>query len=373
MQFELLHAQGDSPHDSTPSVLGPDTDRSSESEDSNFDAHRKPPLPYKIGFEFTARAHEAPPALDVDDIPMPPSQAEKWNSMSQTEYCLTDPVPDLSTYAGVSKVLKITSIIRVGSDRGAQLVVVNSSMVAKIYDPLYYDEMDWMIKQDVLRAAKGDYSREAAAYQQLQHSPAAKGVTPAYYGTWAATIATPIGPFDQQEIVSRAVYMILIEHLQGECMQYVNPYEMRRRVRSRILKKVLDAEAIISDAGVRHRDCHPRNVILLGSSYDSPDLEVKVIDFNIARVLKPEDISTRVIRLKAKSPDKLCSPILRHYGSMEEFSASGWCPDDRKEAGKWLWRHFNNDQRYFPVVWDPEHSLERPRYLEDCGSELAVD
>jgi hypothetical protein len=80
----------------------------------------------------------------------------------------------------VSKELEITSILRVGSDRGAQLVVVNNEMVAKIY-ALYYSDTEDGFCQDVLRAAQGDHSREAAAYNQLQKSLAAKNVTPTSY------------------------------------------------------------------------------------------------------------------------------------------------------------------------------------------------
>jgi RIO-like serine/threonine protein kinase len=61
-------------------------------------------------------------------------------------------------------------------------------------------------------------------------------------------------------------------------------------VRSLILKKVFHAEAIIYQADVSHNDLSPWNIMILGSKYEDGvatkdvDVEVKVIDFNIAEV-----------------------------------------------------------------------------------------
>lgn len=156
-------------------------------------------------------------------------------------------------------------------------------------------------------------------------------------------------------------------------MQYVDPYETRRRVRSRILKKVLHAEAVTFDAGVRHRDCHPRNVILLGSAYDAPDLKVKIIDFNIAGVLELEGNVGRLNKLKQPWSGKIFSPIVRHSSSVVNFFAYGWCSSKDKEAENWPWRHFKDDQQYYPVTWDLKHPFVRPKYQEDRVPNPAAD
>ncbi|KAH6621972.1 hypothetical protein C7974DRAFT_214194 [Boeremia exigua] len=341
-------------------------DQDGISEDSDFNPYRKPPLPYRVGFKFTANSHEAPLPSGVFDGINPPPKTKDWHLLSQTEYCLTDTVSTGNTRDSLSKELEITSIIRIGSDRGAQLVVVNGNMVAKIYDPLYYSDTDGRFKQDVLMAASGDYSRETAAYLHLQKSPAARKVIPTFWGSWTTVIATPIGALDQRETHHRTVRMILIEHLDGDCMYYVDPSEIRKRVRSRILEQALHAEAVICDAGVNHRDLHPRNIILLGPLYDSTEPTVKIIDFNVAEVMELVGKAKRPKKLKKLWPTQICSPIIRNYGSMGNFSAYGWCPDDEKEAEQWLWRHFKDDKQYYPVTWDPEPPFRRPRYQEDC-------
>jgi hypothetical protein len=64
---------------------------------------------------------------------------EELEETSRVEYSLTESVLDGCMGSDVSKELEITSILRVGSDRGAQLVVVNNEIGAKIY-ALYYND-----------------------------------------------------------------------------------------------------------------------------------------------------------------------------------------------------------------------------------------
>jgi hypothetical protein len=116
-------------------------------------------------------------------------------------------------------VMTITSIVRAAYHRGAKLIEVNDTMVAKLYDPLYYprfNECGGM--KDSVQNAESDYSCEAVAYQVLQNSPAAQAVTPKYFGTWIAEIETPVGKFGAQTKHTRQVQLILVECLRGQCM-----------------------------------------------------------------------------------------------------------------------------------------------------------
>lgn len=241
-------------------------------------------------------------------------------------------------------------------------------MVVKICDPVYYDDVYERAGLDVVWPAFGDYSREAAANNKLQTSLAAKDITPTFYRIWFTEIATLIGSFGQQHIHTRIVHLILIEPIQGECMLHVNPYDMRRRTRSRILEQMLDAEIIIFHAGVRHRDFHPLNVFLWYSNYDAPDLRVKIVEFNIAAVIGIEDSGERLNQLEQLWP---CSPIVRFFCTMVDFSRYGWCSSEDTEAEKWLWRHYKDDSRYFPVVWNPKHTQRRPKYQVESDSEIS--
>ena len=79
--------------------------------------------------------------------------------------------------------MNITSVIRLGIHCGPQIVVVNSDMVAKIYHPLYYQHInDFGYPNDVVTEADSDYSREVAAYQELQKSELAQEITSTFHG-----------------------------------------------------------------------------------------------------------------------------------------------------------------------------------------------
>ncbi|KAF1848882.1 uncharacterized protein K460DRAFT_364833 [Cucurbitaria berberidis CBS 394.84] len=367
-----------SPHSiaSTLSLTAQNPDHDlSESEESDYGYDCKPRLPYVKGFTFTAHRHEPPAPFGIGYSTESPLVQENWKLLSQTEYCLSQSLLEGQTYLGEVNPLTITSTIRTGYDRGAQLVVVNDTMVAKIYDPLYYEGInEFGYREDVITNADGDYSREAAAYMELQNSPAAKGVTPAFHGTWTIEVETVVGKVGQQKTNRRHVRLILIERLLGDSMENICTAYLRRPVRSLILKKALHAEAIICNAGVMHRDFCPRNIIVLGDEYSNPNIpikdikvEVKVFDFNIASVVNHPYYEKRRSAgkgklLKEKWHPRLVSPILRYFGHMSEFSTEGWCSDSGREADKWLWRHFRKDERFIPVIWDPNTPEKRPVY-----------
>lgn len=112
-----------------------------------------------------------------------------------------------------------------------------------------------------------------------------------------------------------------------------------------------------------HRDFHPRNVMLLGHYHNDPDRELKIVGFNVSELLKDADIGDWLSELQKQWTDKICSPIVRHYGSMTDFATFGWVSTDM-EAEHWLWEQFKDDPRYFPVTWDPEDPDEEPEYQE---------
>jgi hypothetical protein len=134
------------------------------------------------------RHHPAEPFGIVYDTPMP-SEHARWKDLFQVEYCISRPPLGGLMDPCIQKYLTITSIIRTGRDRGAQIVVVYCTMVAKIFDPLYYSAPNECgYPDDVVVDADGDYCCEAATFQQLLLSSEAKAVTPAYFGTWSLEV-----------------------------------------------------------------------------------------------------------------------------------------------------------------------------------------
>jgi hypothetical protein len=108
----------------------------SVSEDSDWDPDQKPCLPYRKGFVISALRHEPPEPFGMRYNTKTPAEQKGWKNMSQTEYCVSRPPLEGRTVEGVRQSLCITSTLRTGHHRGAQIVVVDKTMVAKIYDPL---------------------------------------------------------------------------------------------------------------------------------------------------------------------------------------------------------------------------------------------
>jgi hypothetical protein len=346
----------------------------SDSERSDWRPTRKPCLPYKKGFKITAMRHEPPEPFGLGYNTQCRPSPKGWKEMSQTDYCISCPPLEGRTDPDVCKSLTITSTIRTGQHKGAQIVVVNDTMVAKIFDPLYYSHFnEYHTVNDVVYDADSDYCHEAAAFTKLQESAQARAVIPAYYGTWTMDIENPVKVSrSKRALHTRAVRLILMERLNGICMVNIDPFDLRKKLRSTILKKVIVAETLMYDAGVDHRDLSPRNIMISGFDYDHSDVpisdaqvEVKIMDFNIAEVITHPMYADSMClgplkRCKQEWPSKLYSPIIRYYGHMAEFSTEGWCSNDDRDAEKWLWRHFRNDDRYVPVIWDPDHPRKRP-------------
>lgn len=124
----------------------------------------------------------------------------------------------------------------------------------------------------------GEYDCKATAYKALQNSVATREVTPAFYGIWTAETETRVSTSGRLEIHSRRVRFILIEQLEGYCMRDISSSDVWESVRSLILKKVLEAEAILYHAGALHRKFRLRDIILaVSSNYDDPDVVIEHI------------------------------------------------------------------------------------------------
>ncbi|KAH6621878.1 hypothetical protein C7974DRAFT_313983, partial [Boeremia exigua] len=243
--------------------------------------------------------------------------------------------------------LVITSILRSGASTGAQLVAVNNSLVAKIYDPLYCYSSD---DRDVVACAEQAYCHEAAAYSHLQK-----------HSEISLNLSTSLIEHGLKVVKSRDVHLILIEYLRGVCMVNLDPYRLSEYVRWEILKQCIEAEIRMLYTGLDHSDFVPRNIIILGSDYHTPQLQVKVVDFEFCRLLAHPGYSNRklgqrrMLAFKNMAP-RVANPVQRYCGGLAAFADLGWCSDDRFSVQEWLWDTFGNDDRYVPAKW----ALKRP-------------
>ncbi|KAH3940316.1 hypothetical protein HBH53_217780 [Parastagonospora nodorum] len=337
----------------------------------NSGSCRVPRCPYIVGAIFTATSHEPSVPFGHDYITKYPKLPDNWEKLSQLDSCLSRPFLGGRSITHATRTLTITSTIRSGYGRGAQILVINNNMVAKIYDPLYYkfiNEYDYT--EPVICDADGDYLREAAAYTELQSSPAAVETTPIYHGSFTVETDTYVTPSGGKE--KRVVPLILIEYLRGQSMSSIKPHTLSDEVRSAITRKVIVAEIVILHAGVDHYDYCPRNIMLLNldespltltEDYINNHVQVKVIDFNISIVnAHPSHKYRRWYKSDAKAGRKPQSPIVRYHGQMIEFYY--WVPKSTS-AEEWLWEQFHGDERFRPVTWDPKNPLKSPKYLDD--------
>lgn len=362
-----------SPSTTTPSSPAPSEDSSSSKESAsahstNHDEYADS-CPYTVEFVATALGHEPPDPFDPEFTGDYSSEKlADLRTKSQTELCMSYPPLPGRTVSDQTTTLSITSIIRTGPRTGAQLVVVNNNTVAKIYDPVYYDLSN---ESDVVLKAGQAYSHEAAAYAHLQNCPEVSDLVPSFHGSWTMNVSTAVVTDGRAESGSREVRLILIEHLDGICMIKKDPRTLSEHARSVILAQCIDAEIRLLNTGLDHMDYVPLNVILQGCDYQTPSIQVKVLDFEWCHLYKHPNYPDQKFAQKCKESRKKWAPMLvnpiKRWGNLEVYAKLGWCTENEDEWVSWLWNIFGNDDRYRPVHWDPDTPNTPPKYVNKDG------
>lgn len=329
--------------------------------------------PYIVGFTIVAMRHVPPQPFGIGYDTKPPHMQNDWESLSQSNLCLRRPRIGGNIVCNDTRPLTITTVLRTGNDRGAHLVVVNDKLVAKIYDPSYYEGInEFGCKENVIWDADGDYSREALAYEELQKSTAAKVVTPTFHGAWIIDLVTAVCVVGRPRTYVRQVPLLLREYLHGQVVSKIKARSLSSKIRSTVLNKVLDVEVVLYHAGISHDDYVPRNIIIININGEdtSKAIKVKAIDFNVSSVVHHHRCESRKYCQKTdelirKWHPKLISPIVRYFEQMNEFSVRGWCSSKDGAPERWLWKQFHNDERYIPIIWHPSNLDIDPRYADD--------
>lgn len=228
--------------------------------------------------------------------------------------------------------------------------------MAKVFDGVDYPLVDRM-GTDCMSLADRDYSREAAAYQNMPQDLQGS-IVPRYFGSWT---------FSTETVISgrhRNVRLILIEYIDGDCMldilkraelktdqrgTYETPSIDNRLLppeseRIDVLAFVIEAEITLFHAGIRHRDIAPRNVMILHSP-----LRVVLIDFNSAIVLKHYKYGRMYLETIAGTLP--ISPVERYwYSDMFDDEFGQWVPEswlsDKQEPYEWLCSRWGNSPAY---------------------------
>jgi serine/threonine protein kinase len=352
-------------HDASALTSASSTQGSDAASVCERDSQRLASTPYTTGYTITALRHHPPAPFGSCQSTPSPARHPDPTAVTQGELCTSrQPLEGYTEYEH-EKNLTINSLIRTGVGRGPQLVVVDHQMVAKIYDPLFYDPYEY---EDAMWYADRAYSREAAAYEQLQKSNDVSDIVPAFHGAWTFDVNTTVVREGVSSEKTRSVRMILIEYLKGHCMVDVDAYSISEPIRTSILKQCLEAYIRVSHAGVNHGDLSPRNIMILGLSSNSPDVRVKLIDFDVTSVYDhpnyefPEMVEERKEWARKWGP-KLSSPIVRFFQRIEDFSCEGWCPCEDDGADQWLWQNYAEDDRYATVQWNYNERFASTTYV----------
>lgn len=326
--------------------------------------------PYPFGQTFTLKEHIPGPACPEFDCTIYLEPSWKYEFVSQFEWCLDHPPSTGSTNPQQKREVTFTKGIRTGRQCGAQVLLTDDGLVAKIYDPLHYGFYDIdeetgasfgpKLRIDVAAAADHDYSAEANAYSAMIDSGVQGDVMPTYHGSWTFEVGTVVGG----EEYKREVRMILVEYVVGVSMVDIDPYYLNDEQKENILSKALEAETDLRIAGINHFDFEPRNIMVIppsqyktpkgclydSASFDDPDLRVCIIDFAMSTVRKKP------------VPEKRRNPLF-FWAGYQPWAEDDWCPDDGEEVADWMWETWGNGakaEKYVPVTRDMEDARWRP-------------
>jgi hypothetical protein len=147
--------------------------------------------------------------------------------------------------------------------------------------------------------------------------------------------------------MKRPVRLILMEFINGVCMEDLDPNDFTEEERSNIMVKAIAAESAIAFRGVQHKDFAPRNVLCSGN-LKSTDLRVAIVDFNVSVVTRLAYGTT-----PSDSHQLPASPIRRWRRQSPGFGGE-WLPPTREKLNEWLWKHWAGSPLYRPVGYAGE-------------------
>lgn len=334
----------------------------------------RPANPYRKGQVFEIRQHLPPPPFGRNypyyEGVREGAPERELRLTTIVELCLKrPPIRGATTADEKAQTLEIVDEIRVKDDGGAQVVVCRFSgekqeVLAKIYDPLYYGFADRMWSdrpRDVTYEADMDYSREVAAYSELEEQLGGTDI-PKYHGSW--TFQLPLDLPDGQK--TRDVRLILMEHIKGRPMTDLKPESFSESTRMDLVARMVEVVARIQFAGVRHGDVSQRNVMVCLTESDIVE-RVAMIDFNFAVVTRLDNFEEQFRGLERDpEPDKLPNPIDRWWGGALYSVAGEWLPKSwelrLRALQEWLYEKYGNSEDYAPPTrelnWD-EKNLPR--------------
>ncbi|KAF1951561.1 hypothetical protein CC80DRAFT_495965 [Byssothecium circinans] len=322
--------------------------------------HHIPPLPSS---RLYPGFHNSDDEADSDEeLGWQPDETDQdtLKATTQREWCLShSPCPG-TTDPFRTRSFTITKAIRTGDQSGAQVVLTDDGLVAKIYDPLYYNFYDvdlYDMRLDIVAEADEDFFRETAAYRFLSGTPFAGTATPKYHGSWTLDVCIDV---NGSEVV-REVRMILIEYIDGVCMCDIHPIDdITNAARENIMAKLIEINTDLEDFGLKNNDLEPRNIMI-----SAPDNDFTQEDLRICII----DLAMTVIPLKkghnSSGKPKPRNPIV-YWWSCTIWSSYGWMPLDYDDTCDWIWEKWGDggrDGKYAKMVRSEDNPKLKPDFL----------
>ncbi|RAL09225.1 uncharacterized protein BO97DRAFT_352472 [Aspergillus homomorphus CBS 101889] len=337
---------------------------------NSFHTIPKPPIPYVEGYEFSVVEHFPVKPKRSPDVDFTTTEYERRTTQELVHRCVRRS-PKKGTMGTRELGLKVFLPLRIGDNEMSQVALVEVTsghlagmrVVAKLYDPLYYDHAT--LRWNPFSYVEADYAREVAAYRHLHEDNLGEYI-PQLYGSYSTSIVHP-------GVGTRAVRLILVEYIHGTSMYHLAPNDFPEEVHRHIMYQIVKAESQFYAVDVRHGDLYQRNVIISGEARHDPNNRprVTIIDFgraNIGRAiprLLNWSLEPRLL------PGVYVSPILRwHRGiTPKPNDFAMWCMWAWNE---WLCHEFRDD---IPAItpemerWVPDDVRGNPFFIELFGPE----
>ncbi|KAE8311012.1 hypothetical protein BDV41DRAFT_543319 [Aspergillus transmontanensis] len=317
----------------------------------------KPELPYVEGYEFSVIEYFPPEPQNKRSALTPDEAAKRVTTDVLTRCLIRNPI---SGQLGTRCLrLKVHKAIRVGDGKTSQIVLVdvisgqlpNSRVVAKLYDPLYYDHADDDV--DPFLFVDVEYTRESAAYRYLQGQ--GQECIPDYYGSYSMDIS-------YSDCQRRTVRLILLEHIAGLPMTALCPKDFPEDFQKAVMKKIVDVESQLYKINLRHCDTFPRNIIIQGINLNLSELHIKFIDFGHSIIGRSPDPQNGDLE-KEFLPGLYISPLLRWFktwGREPICNFDDWVNWDWNE---WLFETYQSDMKHITPdmlqKWLPDRARQQ--------------
>ncbi|KAJ5713048.1 uncharacterized protein N7483_010229 [Penicillium malachiteum] len=281
----------------------------------------RPPLPYAKGLRFTVQSHIPTPRTPVvhSNLNYTLNDLEDLVRLDPVEFFLAHPL--LPGEIGSNTLgLEIIDTIKVKEPCNSQVFTVkvlkgapekplpaSNILIAKVYDPLYYNDVQFMIAG--YRAMDRFYTHETRVYSVLSEFQGEN--IPHFYGSYSFDI-----PIENSSNV-RSVRLILIGYLPEKDMQKAQPATCSQEARQQIMKNIVDFESTVFFKNIVLRDCCPRNIILL-QDHDNT-ISVKFIDFDAVLFNRRPQHPFRAVLDKDKFLGQYITPLYRWRRPREDF------------------------------------------------------